>query len=404
MARRSRLPSFADFRRFSGLWLTDWRWARACRVVESGRRFGPRSDDAPTRLAVRHLTWRADGSPQGGGRAKRFADIAAAHEIYEKAGEMRLAIEARLLARQSFDEIAALTGVPTSVVVLFESLFFNVLDRLDAIDWIACVAIGRGRGVGCVPEPYAVLKSYAYCGGPLILDSVWPYLVGETSLAVSDGPPPQSLTDLLIRRSVIVSLLPDGPNPLLLKIYDDLLAQERLAAQNQQGTPLIDRMEQTLLSTIHEARGAVTHKSQGVAESAVALSTTGPVDVHTTATAVSVGRGGETSDAIAQTEGDHGLGETVRPDVLLPRRDGRRHCSEGLPGPRPGGLAGSAERPDPAARTEEREGVRAERTRTRRSPRRAVEPVAHSVPAAHGGVVTGVGDLGTETGNLEGVA
>jgi GAF domain-containing protein len=56
-----------------------------------------------------------------------------------------LEVQARLLARHSPEEIARITPLPAEAVATYEALFFNVVDRLDARDWITAVAIDWWR-------------------------------------------------------------------------------------------------------------------------------------------------------------------------------------------------------------------------------------------------------------------
>jgi hypothetical protein len=178
------------------------------------------------RLARRLLTGLGADDPR--------SPLAAAYQLYlGRDSTQRCAVEARLLAAQTPEQVAARTGLPPLAVTLFEALFFQVSGRLHATAWVACAAIGRGRGVGAAPEPQAVLKAFAYCGGPLILELVWPYLVGPCPLAAAaEQQPPDALLDLRIRRAVATALLPESPAERLklLRLHLGLIKGERAGA------------------------------------------------------------------------------------------------------------------------------------------------------------------------------
>jgi hypothetical protein len=138
-----------------------------------------------------------------------LADVHAAHLIHREAGDARLAVEARLLARQQPQEIAALVGLSTAVVETYEALFFAVSDSMAATDWIVTRAVGWAPGWPGRPDPTAVLKWFAFAGGPRVLEAVWPYLV-RPSLAAAGLPPLRDGLDLRARRAAALALLPEG--------------------------------------------------------------------------------------------------------------------------------------------------------------------------------------------------
>jgi hypothetical protein len=122
-----------------------------------------------------------------------------------------LLVEARLLARQTSEDIARLTGVAVDIVDAYERFFFACRDRLGARDWILCQAIYK-NGDG-LPEPKTavVFKSFAYFGGPRIVDAVAPYLVGgqalfEPGLDLSTA---SGRREQMVRLAVASYLLPD---------------------------------------------------------------------------------------------------------------------------------------------------------------------------------------------------
>jgi hypothetical protein len=191
-------------------------------------------------------------------------------------------IQARLLARQPVDEVARRTGVPVAVVNAYQGLFFDVVDCLDARDWVLVRAIGMGTWSGkAFPDHGALLKCFAYFGGPLVLEAVLPYLVGGKDLF----DPPLDLSteggrrEQVVRLAVAVHLLPKdattdrrlhqimlilrererkrpsrhAPAPLLAQNLDFML--EELPVATQPGH--VDAEESTRPATVPAASGQV---------------------------------------------------------------------------------------------------------------------------------------------------
>jgi hypothetical protein len=118
---------------------------------------------------------------------------------------------------------------------MYEALFFNVTDRLDARDWITLQAVrwwefnpAAGR------DPATVLRAYAYHGGPLLLDAALPYLLGDRM----DVPPgldptsPEGRLDRSLRLAVLLGTAPWGakPDAKLLKLHAELLVDCKKAS------------------------------------------------------------------------------------------------------------------------------------------------------------------------------
>jgi hypothetical protein len=204
---------YPDLQRHHPLRTPGWRWRRACWLLERGRYFSRRRDDAQTGRAIhylRALTRSRSGRP-GARIRKHYSDIHAARQLHESAAPTKLLVQARLLARQSSLEIAVLTGVSFPVLETYEQLLFNIRNHLGARDWICLNAIGPTVRPGtALPDAEAVLKSFAYYGGPLVLEAVLPYLVGGKNLF----DPPLDLStaegrrEQAVRLAVAAQLLP----------------------------------------------------------------------------------------------------------------------------------------------------------------------------------------------------
>jgi len=82
------------------------------------------------------------------------------------------AVEARLLADESFEQIASKTGCSVETLEWYERLFFNVKPRLRHPDYIMTTVIGPSVHSGMAASEYDILwKVFGYLYGPIVLDS-----------------------------------------------------------------------------------------------------------------------------------------------------------------------------------------------------------------------------------------
>ena len=205
-----------------------WRWRRAIDLVHAGRRFCPRQDDALTGRAVDYLLdYRQSFDDPFGREIEPDPVVVAAFRLYSGDDPRGPAVEARILARVPFPEIAWQTGVDLATLELFEALFFQCLDRLDARDWV------RHH---CLRSPHVrprtiVLRRFAYYGGPFILAAVEPYLLDDRPL----WDPPLDLATAAGRREqrvrlcVALQLLPVDPktDKLLMRLHLLVVQRDR---------------------------------------------------------------------------------------------------------------------------------------------------------------------------------
>jgi len=86
---------------------------------------------------------------------------------------VRWALEARILARQSNEEISVKNGVWPEAVEAYEALFFNVRDRLYYSDYILNSVLGQVAISGLQPRDNGLLcKMMGYLSGPHVLDAM----------------------------------------------------------------------------------------------------------------------------------------------------------------------------------------------------------------------------------------
>ena len=69
-------------------------------------------------------------------QVQEMSDIVAAHGIYATDGRPRWELEARILSGEPVNVVSRKTSLPKSVVECCVGVFLDVLDRLDAYDYI----------------------------------------------------------------------------------------------------------------------------------------------------------------------------------------------------------------------------------------------------------------------------
>lgn len=153
-----------------------WRWERARWLREKGK-YARRSKEDE---------WLVQAKAYQSAREKcvteldlyelslKYPGIYYAERIYnEDRKQTRWAIEARILARQPFEELAEIERTSTEVLLWYEKLFFNVLPYIDSFDYITNVVMGESVHHGLKERDYDLLwKMYGYAGGPYVLDAL----------------------------------------------------------------------------------------------------------------------------------------------------------------------------------------------------------------------------------------
>ena len=188
-------PRYSAFQRNNPARRPDWRWARASQLFNDSQYYSSSRDDAATGRALSYL--RAFGTSIPSYRRKLMrglGDIAAAHEIQGGPSGIRLEIEARILAKQTAQQIGRRVDLPAEAIVAFEQLFYSIADRLDATTYIATAVIGEIMpDVAGRPDFARLIKWTAYSGGVGPLDAMLLYvarkleleLLGSSSIAIN---------------------------------------------------------------------------------------------------------------------------------------------------------------------------------------------------------------------------
>ena len=153
----------------------DWKWHRAGEILAEGTRVTP-AENASGLSSLVWLRRRLETARTRQAMLRAcfsFEPLFRAYELYSRS-EMestRCEIEARILARESFAEIADKTCADPTVVQMFEECFFNVLDRLDSPSYVVNVVLRRSVAAGLATREFdCLLKMLGYWLGPAAVD------------------------------------------------------------------------------------------------------------------------------------------------------------------------------------------------------------------------------------------
>jgi hypothetical protein len=160
-----------DYRRFAPFRTTDWRWKFALEHLRHKSHLR-HWEDAAIKEAVRYLRecQRAQTARQLSNVKDRWPDLTQAHDIFVAGGALRDELEARLIAGETSEVIAAKSNTTAGVVAAFERYFFNVADARDAVDWMMDFAVGLYPGLNRMPTERECWCYMALAGGPWFVD------------------------------------------------------------------------------------------------------------------------------------------------------------------------------------------------------------------------------------------
>lgn len=159
-----------------------WRYDRAARLVNDGRPPHPRRDDryiAAFRkylLVQRELRRKLDYADDvNDALSDRYEHLWNAETIFSSGEENRLRyeLEALILARVPFEEIADRLAIDVATVQSYERIFFHVTDKLDSRAFIVYNVIGPTFMAGLGNRTAAsTAKYFAYFAGRHVLDMI----------------------------------------------------------------------------------------------------------------------------------------------------------------------------------------------------------------------------------------
>jgi len=166
MTRMSITPT-VDLRFYSPFRTPDWRWRVAVGDAQEGLP-GIWEDQEITR--ARFYFCEREQAVSDEQLATTYPDLFVAHAIYVSADIRRDEMEARLLC-QPVEAIARKMDLAGSVVIVYATVFFDVLDSLRARDWVQEFAI-RPHTFSNPPAEGEVWRQLAYYIGPYALEAL----------------------------------------------------------------------------------------------------------------------------------------------------------------------------------------------------------------------------------------
>jgi hypothetical protein len=195
------------------------RWRRCLYLIRHRRWPHPTRDDDATRECLRYLYDLRACREAADHRqlARRHPAVAAAHRFFTHAQPLRRAeVEARPLAGQTDEAIAACCGLPADAVAAYHALFFDVRDNLEANLFIFSLVLDPEVDIRLTGDDQEVLlKLLGYSHGPPMIDVALRYFRDPPSLSACldglDGPARDDLHQRLQLRRLIQTLVAPSP-------------------------------------------------------------------------------------------------------------------------------------------------------------------------------------------------
>lgn len=158
-----------------------WKWLRVLSIESGGPKASRAMDGADgfrwirraLRLKRRHAE--AASRPMALYHLARVdGDLFWAHSLWaDEKQPTRWAIEARILAGETNEEIAKKIGCEVGVIDAYESVFFNVREKLANTEYIVNVVMADSVTKGLTERQYDLLwKMFGYTGGSHVLDAM----------------------------------------------------------------------------------------------------------------------------------------------------------------------------------------------------------------------------------------
>jgi hypothetical protein len=211
-------------------------------------------------------------APQYGGQHPVPADLAGIAEAYrlqESDSLPRWHLEARLLTAEPIEEVARRCALTQETVAAFHYLFFDVRSSLPSRDYILHRVIGcQGLAGFQLRDSKQLLQSYAYLGGPRVLDSLLRVLFPAAPPNATAGlRAPNDLAevrrDLQCRAALLVRMLPlDQLSPSRVGALDALL--ETMERLGQEATGMGDHPLLPILNTSRPGESEKDTRSEAV--------------------------------------------------------------------------------------------------------------------------------------------
>jgi len=238
----------------------DWRWQRACELAEGARPVRGR-DDEVVRAACkfRRLIQRCETDMDKLAALDAHPALYEAYSLYDATDDHtnnKWELEARLLARESLPAISDKLGIDIDAIMLYERIFFDVMDRLDAPGLITHTVIGKSVQTGLAEREYDCLwKLFGYWLGPSVLDALAykfnnpRHTEGHDGLRAAMRDLSKDAIDIKAAITMITMKSDWQTRELILTLWKDMLALEAQAGQAGIGTETYTQNVQQLVDT-----------------------------------------------------------------------------------------------------------------------------------------------------------
>lgn len=159
----------------------NWRWLRAVQIDGGGPKPSQKRDGVDGYKWIRRSVRLKRRNALNSNRPYASYDLAQldpnlfwAHSMWanEKA-PTRWAVEARILAGETDEEIAKKIGCEPGVIEAYESVFFNVREKIEHSEYVVNVVMADAVARGLSERQYDLLwKMFGYQGGSYVLDAM----------------------------------------------------------------------------------------------------------------------------------------------------------------------------------------------------------------------------------------
>lgn len=157
-----------------------WRWERARKLREMTKRLPTTGREDSWVIRCAQLQKKLDNAKDEVDRCIAYDEagpLGIAYDIWDDPGVMngsKAEIEARILVGQPSDEIAQRLATSIEVIDAYESVFFNVRDRLENVGYITHQALGEKIYKRMLDNDYpTMIKMFAYfTQAPIVVDAL----------------------------------------------------------------------------------------------------------------------------------------------------------------------------------------------------------------------------------------
>jgi hypothetical protein len=219
----------------------DWRWQRANLLATGALRQNRRFDDRHIQKLSRFATAVMGDTDQYAQERLAIADPAlfwAYRLAIQDEPHRRGEVEARIIANQTPEEIAAKTGIPEATIKAYEIAFYDVRDKLIYGGYVLHTLIGTAIHRGIQERDYVLIwKFMAYTHGPVLLDAyvkqsvtpAKPKNANAVKACLADGG-----FGALLRKQYVAALtvpLNQFTQTQVLEVYAKFVEMERVGGQ-----------------------------------------------------------------------------------------------------------------------------------------------------------------------------